>query len=347
MKRFAKTRKWIGLIALVLMLPACAATSKKFSSSIEADISVFADNTIAMLSETDLGFSKGIAIYTREFYALDEKEEQRYFNNLQEARKVLKGLVRYSIQLVTIAESYETPAERIDAYVTYLKQADDSVLEPLGLQKDHYDKLLIEVRSKTTFMDALRTAQPIINSLGRYMELTLTDMSENLDALVDKTDRKIDEEYADVIRYQEALEDEKYSILASLEEIYLSSKGDERAFARLMKRDILRLKSASAGGIPPYDELKAMTAELMNRLDRMHHIEKEIESDWTTYRATHRELDELHVKINADNRKMRLITLVWLRAHQKMASGAVNPAEWFDIKNAPAELFRLGSKAIF
>ena len=44
--------------------------------------------------------------------------------------------------------------------------------------------------------------------------------------------------------------------------------------------------------------------------------------------------------------QVRLIMLVWSRAHQKMASGVVDPADWFDIKDAPALLIKYGSKML-
>jgi hypothetical protein len=54
-----------------------------------------------------------------------------------------------------------------------------------------------------------------------------------------------------------------------------------------------------------------------------------------------------HEKAIADSKRARLITLVWLRAHQKMASGVTEPAEWFDINTLPAQLFKLGTKLAF
>ena len=76
-------------------------------------------------------------------------------------------------------------------------------------------------------------------------------------------------------------------------------------------------------------------------------IEQETAQDWNVYRETHRELDRLHDKVIQQNRQARLITLVWLRAHQKMASGVTSPAEWFDIKTLPGQLVKMGTKAVF
>ncbi len=76
-------------------------------------------------------------------------------------------------------------------------------------------------------------------------------------------------------------------------------------------------------------------------------VGEEIEPDWIHYRATHLELDDLYKDAQYEIRQIRLITLVWIRAHQKMASGIVSPAEWFDISDAPAMLLKMGTKAVF
>jgi hypothetical protein len=66
----------------------------------------------------------------------------------------------------------------------------------------------------------------------------------------------------------------------------------------------------------------------MKRLDAIHKIENEISPDWEVYRATHRELDKLHMTTLDRINRARFITLVWLRAHHKMAPGVATPAEW-------------------
>jgi len=93
--------------------------------------------------------------------------------------------------------------------------------------------------------------------------------------------------------------------------------------------------------------MEIIGAHIGKRLEVIHLIEQEIERDWNNYRETHRELDRLHEKAIEQNRRARLITLVWLRAHQKMASGVTSPAEWFDIKTLPGQLIKMGAKSVF
>ena len=90
-----------------------------------------------------------------------------------------------------------------------------------------------------------------------------------------------------------------------------------------------------------------MADHLVEKLDKVHRIGEEIKQDWEVYRATHRELDNLHKKARFETRQIRFMTLVWLRAHQKMASGVTNPAEWFDISEAPGMLLKTGTNVIF
>ena len=84
-----------------------------------------------------------------------------------------------------------------------------------------------------------------------------------------------------------------------------------------------------------------------NRKDFGITIGTEITPDWETYRATHRELDQLYGKAIERLNKTRLMTLIWLRAHQKMAAGVQSPAEWFNINDLPSQMFNLGTSAIF
>ena len=65
-------------------------------------------------------------------------------------------------------------------------------------------------------------------------------------------------------------------------------------------------------GTPTIDELEAIGGHLYIRPKALHLIEQEIAQDWDNYRAAHRELDRLHDKVIEQNRRVRLITLVWL-----------------------------------
>lgn len=132
-----------------------------------------------------------------------------------------------------------------------------------------------------------------------------------------------------------------------LEGLYLTFSGDQEGFDKVRESGAILKKSLLPKGQPSEDELNALGKYLMTRLDNMDKIRQEIAPDWTDYREAHRELDRLLAEAITNLNRYRITVLVWVRGHQKMASGVTNPAAWFDINEAPGKLLNLGVKAVF
>ena len=337
--------RYFGCIAVMLALSACTTVQKKFTSTDKANVGIFADNTMAMLKEADFGFTKENNIYTREFFA-DEPEERLFVEKQDKAELVLNGMMKYSLKLVSIAANHERPKDRINAYTDYLSELDDSIIDALELDKEYFTDMIKEVNEQDKFMDALEKAQPLIDSLGRFMGQTLDELVNAAEVLAVKVDKKIDHRYADLIRYQRALEGGKYAILSSMEQLYLAGKGDTDALKRIQAGKTLIPTEMISKGRPNYAKRQEVIQYLIQYLNTLHRIGEEIKPDWELYRETHLELDSLEKLLKQEARKMRLITLVWIRAHQKMAAGVASPAEWFDINEAPGMLLKMGTRAL-
>ena len=341
------TRNLWWLVGVAIALSGCVSMEGKFKATAQANVSAFADQTIAMLSNSDLGVAQDNAIYVRHFIKPDWDEVQRYQMLVSDAELMLRGIVKYSIRLVTIAETNKTDATRIEAYAKYLEEIQQNAEGKLGLEPGYYDEIVVKVGTEEKFLPALQQAQPIINAVGRYAQLLMDDINDATKKLARKIDTNIDTEYAEVIAYQKALEKEKYAILRALGKLYRTYEGESAAFEEVLKSNVIRDKKLIPNGQPSEADLRSIADHLVNRLDVIAKIWHEIEPDWNNYRETHRELDRLHAKIDQDANRMRAMVIVWLRAHQKMAAGVQNPAEWFDIDSAPSQLFQLGVKAIF
>ena len=129
--------------------------------------------------------------------------------------------------------------------------------------------------------------------------------------------------------------------------LYRTYSGDIDAFGKLRASGAVRDKKLLPKGKPSNEELKKIGEHLRARLKVTYQIGEEIKPDWENYRAAHRELDAMHVNAMDRINKTRLMALIWLRAHQKMASGVMSPAEWFNVKELPAQLIGAGTKAVF
>ena len=334
-------------IVMLSMLSGCASWEGKFSGSTDADIGIFADQTIAIITDPDLGLPARESIYVREYIVDSEPEEKEFYTLVKNLDLKLLRLSKYSVGLVDIAETGKSEAEKVEKYAGFLKEMQHKAEEAAGLQPGHYDNVIATIRSQEKFLEALQQAQPIIYSAGRSYQALLDDIDKAARVLGAKIEIKIDKRFATVIAYQKALEEEKYAILIALGQIYQTRKGKPEAFRALRGGDTVRKKSLLPKGDPTEDDLTAIAEHLLKRLDITHKIWQEVEPDWELYRATHRELDAMDVKLKNRLNRTRAIVITWARAHQKMASGKTNPAEWFDLDSAPAQLFQLGTKALF
>lgn len=340
-------------MAMVVLLSSCASVksvSTKFTPQTKANIGIFADQTISMLREADFGFSRNETLYTREFFDMHGQEEKEVRAYRQEADDFFIRIIKYSLDLVLIAETKKNAQERVAAYADRVANMSQEVLVKLEVSPDRYDEIKQQVADSEEFLDALRMGQPIINAAGRHLHQILDKSDAAIEVLSDKIDAKIDERYAEVIRYQAALEKEKYNILRSLAYLYGAYKGNMEAYAKLSSSESIHRKDLIPDPPPNDEDLSRIAEYLQNRLEALHVVENETKSDWEIYRAAHRELDTLVDKAKRENTRARMILLVWLRAHQKMASGVVNPAEWYDIKSLPSQLINMGvgsAKTIF
>jgi len=337
----------IAVFITVTMVISCASMFQKFQTGTVANVGVFADQTIAMLSEADFGFSDDQAIYLRDFWDAEYSLEKSFMQNRNQAGNFFRDIVLYSLNLVLIVETKPSSQDQIKAYADYLGNFDDKLHTKLGLKPDHYDKMIEEIRSSENLLEALQAAQPIINASSRYMNQVLDDLQKSLEELVIDLEKRIDFRYRDVIHFQKVLEEEKYHILGAMEKLYWANTGDMEAYKSLINSQALVKKSLIPEGEPTEDDFVILGKYLYARLDGLDRIVQEIEPDWELYRASHKELDEAHIRALDKISQARLITLVWIRAHQKMASGVSTPAEWFDIKSLPKQLIEQGASSVF
>jgi hypothetical protein len=341
---------YFGLLYLTFSVTGCATVkdySKKFSPQVHANIGVFADTTITLVTDSELDLTQNQTIFIRDFFDPQREEEKALLAAKANVSQALRRVVRYSVDLVVITETNDSEAKMIAAYGDYIAGFKHQTLENLGYKKDHYDELVQKIRSQETFLEALQMAQPIINAASQYMNVLLDKYGTKLDALSLKLDSDIDQRYQDVILYQRALESEKYEILKALGIVYLTFRGDNTSYKRLVDSRVIRQKKLLPEGNPNDENLMAIAEHLSNRLKATHLIGTEIKPDWDNYRNAHRELNELH-RLGKDKiGKARMISLAWLRAHQKMAAGVASPAEWFSVDDLPSQLFKLSTGAIF
>lgn len=324
------------VVALLLGATGCASFSGKFEEQITENVGFFADQTITMLNQADISFSRDEFVYTREFYNNEGELESRLNSMVDEVDDIFEGIIDYSIELVLITQANSTDAARINAYANYfenISRENKRLYVQVSLPESIYQQTLEKIKKQTKFRDALIAAQPILSGTGWYMNKLLNEIKVGTDSIAFKMEERIDERYEEVIQYQKALEKEKYNVLRALSYVYLTYAGDKDAYQSLRKSNVVRDKKILPKNVPDEAGLRKIAEHLRTRLDGLKSIGEDIQPDWETYRSTHSELDQLHARMMKNIQLMRMLTMVWLHAHQQMATGKTEPAEWFSWKD--------------
>ena len=337
----------VMVVCAILSLSGCASIQSKFVPKTKENVGAFADTTIAMLNSLDVGFDRNETIYLREFFRAEGAEEKRLIANSKALNAAFKNIIRYSLQLVLIAETHKEATERVSAYADFLSKVDPKLIEDRGFDKQYYFELVDEIKVQEEFLDALKTAQPIISAIAYYVNSLIDERQAAIEALAIIVEGRIDDRYSEVIRYQKILETEKYAVLRAMEYLYSTYAGNAGAFDKLLSSGAIRDKKLIPNGKPSDADMARLAEHLGARLKTMQLIGEEIKTDWDTYRATHRELDSAHAAAMDRLNKARLMILIWLRAHQKMAAGVASPAEWFNVKELPSQLINVGKDVVF
>lgn len=336
----------ISCICLVALLSGCATYNNKFKAGTVADIGFFSDSTVTMLSNLDLQLGRNEALLTRRYFMLNEPEEQLVVALDQRFQSTIQGLVEYSIKIVSIAESGRTEEEMIVAYADYLDLFRDRLRQEKLIDAETFDHSLTLVRGQDKFLDALREAQPLLNAVAMDSILNIDELIDAINALVDKVELRIDEEYEDIVRYRQILEDEKSEILTAFELIYAAYKTDEPELSQLRESGVIWMPELIPEGTPTRVDLSKLGEHLEKRLDAMHRISEEVAPDWNDYLSTQKELKNIAKRSTSMVQQTQVMMLTWVRAHQKMAAGKTDPADWFDIGESTKALLKSAPGAV-
>ena len=93
-------------------------------------------------------------------------------------------------------------------------------------------------------------------------------------------------------------------------------------------------------------DLSAQETALIKSINNLQELQSEIESRRKLYKDTHRELDILYSSALSDATHSRIPLLVWTRAHERMASGTVEEADWFTYKDIGIAVLNAGRRLI-
>lgn len=296
MKHFWKYqyRNAIAVLALAGLqaLPVAAEDVANFGS--------FADQTIALLGQPDYGFTSDETILVSGYFDAENPAVVKLDGLGRRGAGLFDALGDYSVEIAGLGGQQISEQDRVARLGTYLESLKPRVTATIDFTDSKYDAMVAEVNAQETFLAAIRKVQPLVNAAGRQGQVLITEYENGIYELARVLDAAIQEDFAVMLTYMEALEKRHGETLL----------------------EVVELADSESPSTREAKELKA-------RLDRMQKIFNFIGPRWDLYKLTLEELNTLQTKAIANTGRERVALLLWVRAHQRMASG-MGSSSWFN-----------------
>jgi hypothetical protein len=310
----------LAFAAALIVLTGCASMEGKFTETTVANLPVFADQTLALMGGEDPGLYLNETVFIREYLTGENPNEKLIDELVVTADKLLVAIADYSLDLALVADTVSDPEAQKARYMVNLRKLERVVTQELGLQELNLHSNVEAAEQQETLLGAMRTAQPVIDALGRHGLMLMSRHDDGVEAVARNVELGIEEDYAGLYEYADWLGGHRDAVLLELGELI-----EQEA----QGKDVSRQEN-----------------ELIARLEVINRLATEIEPHWEIYRSAQRELDKVHLNVLNSSNRVRLILLVWVRAHERMTSGRQEDAEWFTMQELGAVAFKLGRKLI-
>lgn len=316
------------VVGLLLLGQGCTSIKEEFTGSEREEIKPFAEQTVDVLVIEDIPIRDNELLHLRRyvddtFVQLDELQR-----NLDRVKRYRNKIVEYSIDLVRLNEQYRDEPARIAAYADHLEQMiKDDELSRIGMPKTRWNEILVNIRSQKTFLNALRSFQPVITTASVDFDALITRIQTEL--LVDtrkEFDRRIESAFHEVNALLLILHEKRKELLAAMIAVEEYRGGNTRAIAKFRQRDT-HVGHLFTSDIPGEARLAALEGDLRERIGYSTRLIAELDNDHATYVETRAELDRKENEILQALAIARLHVETWTRAHNELASGVKKPGE--------------------
>ena len=338
------------ILAFALVCPLCGC--KKFASQRRADFAPFAEQTIAGISQLDANLGRRRPVLTVRYVdeQLDNIEEN--IRPLIERLELLQvQMVEYSIVVGRLAMAGKKEEAQVAELVEFMEKLHLEV--EIHVAGDDYflpeelDEIVANVRAQEKILDALTEAQPLIGTFALIAARTARELRAHLSELEEVIGARMKEDFAGIPGFASDYLGERDRLLGALKEIYRHRSGDAEALPRLISSGVVpEAHLATLDLSDPLGDV-ALEEQLLARFGRLKQVADALWPELDQYQALQQGLDEMITSFEAEVRAVWAVVFVWTRAHQRMASGVVDPAEWFDVGEAPSALFGVAKRSSF
>jgi hypothetical protein len=328
-------------VSLLPLLAGCG-LSRKFKETKSVNFTPFATQTLVLLGSLDYEINPNEVYLIAPYINISDPSLVQLRARVALERSFLKGIMSYSIEIVNLSESTKSQAGQVKDYASFLSDLVNAikgeVMANVEMSDQKIKTVLAAIESKKTLLEAMQAAKPFIVEFNKVNLRLIRDIGDARSEFAKNVHLKLDESFQTFRTSDQSLRSEKSDVLQGLELIRLYRTGDRSALDRLAA-----IPGLKAG---PNAEPARLEKTLGERLTLLTQRQEEIQRDLSAYRELKTKLDEIKAQHDEMIRSGGRAVLLWSQAHQKMAGGLTNPAEWFGLSDAKNMLTGAAKKAL-
>ncbi len=313
----------------VLLLPAVGLVGcSKFSSSRHLDMGPFAENTVAMLTESQK------TVQPFEWHYLHEYREGALGDSMQAeaqlVRDVFRGIGFYSIEVVALNQSRLSNKQRAAKLADYIGEAarpivHEGELGEYGIRKTQLDSVLTNIRAQDTYLGAIGAAHPLVYSIVSFTIARVDTVAAKVQPVFNLIQKEVDANFAAVkaeIAELNKLEEINVRNYILLQEHRIRKPG---ALDSLLARDPSMADLLTPKNQNSAEAIDRAQRRLQERLASIDSVRAQLGLRNLQYTHQVAELDDMRAEMNNRVRTARLMLIYWLRSHGSLSQGVVVP----------------------
>lgn len=329
-------RSVLTILALLILFLLSAPGCSQFKSNQRLDFAPFAEYTIGLAMDIEFGLAERQRIkYLRPYLDDPVVEENRL--EWDKVRKLLRGIVAYSVELTTLGNSTLSGPDRCMALAEFIENVAGPSIRTyegrLHITPTKLDSIVADVRGRRKLVDGLAAVQPIIDEVARVAEEIFDEVKVSLDFTAAHLSRRIDEDNSDVNLYEALIREGHYRVFRTAVLLTQYRTGNEAALTEMFELDPQLRDYSQSGNSLTAEEIRAVEERLIFKARMGKELKDQIQPDIDRYHAQQDELAELYDHASKQLRKSKVTVIVWMRAHRDLARGITDPAKinLFDI----------------
>ncbi len=323
-----KIRKSIRHCFLISFLIFIVISCATFQSKQRLDLSPFANSMIAVAGDIQYSLFQHRLVTVRKLAKGPEVDKFALY--IDKLRRVIRGIIAYSIEIVTVSESNKSGKEKAKALADYL----ESLRQPISerpVQEFHFtveqlDTIVMNVRSQKNFLDALGAAQPLIDEVARANGELTEESKTQLDIAYQEIVKAWNNEYSNAIWAMNIIKNMQFNQLLAGYHAGQYLRGNQSSLDSFYVYDPLSRKLYGEGHQLDAEDILDVEKRIYNNLTVIQDMKLLYQQDMIDYEEGLLELDKTKQVYNSALRKARIAILMWSRAHLQLSRGVTEPA---------------------